>query len=138
MVVTHQNHVNLVVVRLSDIENLIEWILTKRERLLAVNIGEVDDLSYALDRLDEASSAHLVVLHLRIVDTDYLLVLPVIQRVQVRQLLYQIDVLVFRRLLQVVWVHQVHMVTLVYEILLVYTDPFVVLRKVVQRDLVNV
>lgn len=132
--VPHENHEYLVNIRLRDVQHLVQRVLTERKDLILVDVIEVQDLLHALYPLDETGASDCVVRVLRVVNADDLLVLPVVQRVQVGHLLDQVDVLVLRGLLQVVRVHQVHLVALVDEVLLVDVGPFVVLGQVVQGD----
>ena len=94
VVIPHQNHVNLVDVRLRNVQHLVQGVLAKSKYLIGVDILKVQDLSQTFNWLDEASSLDFVVLILCVVETDDLLVLPLVKCLQLRQLLNEVNMLV--------------------------------------------
>ena len=87
--------------------------------------------------MDEAVSPDGILLIVRVIDTDDLLVFSVIEPFHARHLFDQVNVLILGGFLQVVGKHEMHLVVLVHEVLLVNVRPLVVLGQVVQCDCVD-
>lgn len=82
VMVTHQNHVYLIDIRLRNIQHLVQGILAKREYLILINIREIQYFFETLNRLNKRRFADKIVQMLRVVNAYNFFELSLVEEVK--------------------------------------------------------